>query len=105
MNPSLRKTNEPRTRFITLRHQTSGATKRVEYLGMAGRPLRAQVWWPGAGDYLIAPQSGRLCGTASSSATRKLWQVVDEDRVFLREQWRIEIARARQMTHSDQADL
>lgn len=95
LNAPLHKTGERRTRFIMLRHAHSGATKRVEYLGMAGRPLRAQIWWSGAGDYLVAPRSGLLCGERRNAAKRQLWQVVSADRAFLNQEWLIARVRAR----------
>ncbi len=105
MSALLHKTAPHRTRFILLRHAGSGATKRVEYLGMTGRPLRAQIWWPGAGDYLVAPKSGLLCGQKSNADTRKLWQVIDADRAFLSAEWRLALARDRLPVHEDQTDL
>ncbi len=84
--------NQPR--LITLRHSLSGAEKIVEYLGMMGEPLRAQIHWPIAGDYLVAPRSGTILGTGKASERLRLWQVVPEDHEFLKREWRLARARA-----------
>jgi hypothetical protein len=96
---TVKKARPNQLRWITLRHQGSGAEKRVEYLAMMGRPLRAQIFWPGAGDYLVVPRSGRLCGEKRNADTRWQWQVVPEDRPFLNQEWRLARARAALPVH------
>lgn len=93
---SLRKAQPDPSRCITLRHAGSGAEKVVEYVGMMGRPLRAQIFWPGGADYyLVAPLSGRLCGDGKKNAlSRRQWQVIEADRRFLSQEWRLARARA-----------
>ena len=89
----MRKAAPPRPVFITLVHQQSGARKSVQYLGMAGIPLRAQIFWPIAGDYLIAPRSGTLLGPRKSAEALRHWKVSSPDHVFLKNEYRA--ARAR----------
>jgi len=89
----LRKAAPPRPVFITLVHQQSGARKSVQYLGMAGIPLRAQIFWPIAGDYLVSPRSGTLLGPRKSAEALRHWKVSSPDHVFLKNEYRS--ARAR----------
>lgn len=83
-----------RTRMITLRHEGSGAEKVVEYLGTSGIPLRAQIHWPVAGDYLVSPKSGTIVGSRKNAGKLRAWKVIERDRAFLREEWRLARARA-----------
>ena len=80
-------------RRLTLRHVLSGADKTVEYLGMAGEPLRAMVHWPIAGEYLIAPRSGTLLGPVKNAKALRLWKISPADHAFLKQEYRL--ARAR----------
>lgn len=84
----LKKTQPTPLRRITLRHALSGAEKVVEYLGMAGEPLRAQIHWPIAGDYLVSPRSGTILGPLASSERLRPWKVVPADHAFLKQEWR-----------------
>lgn len=84
--------NQPRR--ITLRHELSGAEKIVEYLGMMGEPLRAQIHWPIAGDYLIAPRSGTILGPKTNAERLRPWKVIARDHAFLKQEWRLARARA-----------
>lgn len=78
--------------LLVLRHEKSGAETSVEYLGMMGIPLRAQIWWPMAGDFLMSALTGRLLG----SEERRHWRVRDQDRGFLRQEWALARARSGQ---------
>lgn len=90
----LRKAHPHRPRMITLRHSLSGAEKIVEYLGMRGEPLRAQIHWPIAGTYLIAPRSGTILGPRKTAERLRPWKVTPADHAFLKEEWRQARARA-----------
>ncbi|HMG12783.1 MAG TPA: hypothetical protein VK571_06395 [Gemmatimonadaceae bacterium] len=92
----LKKASPRVPQYIKLRHALSGAEKIVEYLGMAGEPLRAQIHWPTAGDYLIAPRSGTILGSGSSAERLRLWRVVSEDHDFLKQEYRRARARVPQ---------
>ena len=81
-------------RRIVLRHQQSGAEKVVEYLGTAGCPLRAQIHWPIAGDYLVAPRSGTIVGSSKNAEKLRAWKVAPGDHAFLKQEWRLARARA-----------
>lgn len=81
-------------RMITLRHELSGAEKTVQYLGMMGEPLRAQIFWPIAGDYLIAPRSGTILGPKKTAERLRPWKVVPGDHAFIKQEWRLARARA-----------
>jgi hypothetical protein len=83
-------------RCIKLRHALSGAEKVVEYLGMSGEPLRAQIHWPIAGDYLIAPRSGTILGSGQSAERLRHWRVVPEHQTFLKQEYRRARARVPQ---------
>lgn len=89
-----------RLRRLTLMHAGSGATKEVEYLGMAGLPLRAQIWWPGAGEYLVSPRSGTLLGERSNAHRRRAWRLTESDRRFLISEWHLARARSPQSAGS-----
>lgn len=91
MNAPLKVTQ--RVRHLTLRHVTSGATRRVEYLGTSGIPLRAQVHWPLAGDYFVNPVTGRLLGESRGARGARPWEIIEADRRFLELERRIELAR------------
>jgi len=82
--------------YIKLRHALSGAEKVVEYLGMTGEPLRAQIHWPIAGDYLIAPRSGTIIGSGKLAERLRPWRVVPEHQGFLRQEYRRARARVPQ---------
>ena len=90
----LRKAAPHRPRRITLQHQLSRATKVVEYLGMSGEPLRAQIHWPIAGSYLVAPRSGTILGPRKNAEALRHWKVCPTDHAFLKEEWRLARARA-----------
>jgi len=79
--------------FITLVHQQSGARKVVQYLGMSGIPLRAQIFWPIAGDYLIAPKSGTLIGPRASADRLRHWKVCSADHALLKREYREHLTR------------
>jgi len=81
-------------RQLVFRHTQSGAEKAVEYLGMAGEPLRAQIHWPIAGDYLVSPRSGTILGPVSNASKLRHWKVSDEGHAFLKQEYRLARARA-----------
>ena len=83
-----------RSRTLTLIHGGSGAKKTVDYLGMAGIPLRAQVHWPIAGDYLVSPRTGTIVGSRQNADALRAWKVAPGDLFFLRQEYRIARARA-----------
>lgn len=62
--------------------------KQVDYLGMAGVPLRAQIHWPIAGDYLVSPRSGTIVGDRKNAEALRHWQISGADGVFLKEEYR-----------------
>jgi hypothetical protein len=86
----LKKVKPKPLRRLTLVHAQSQAKKVVEYLGMSGEPLRAIIHWPIAGQYLIAPRSGTILGSAEAL---RHWKVTAQDHVFLKQEYRL--ARAR----------
>lgn len=75
-------------RQLVFRHMQSGAEKAVEYLGMAGEPLRAQIHWPIAGDYLVSPRSGTIIGSAPNASKLRHWKISDEGHAFLKQEYR-----------------
>jgi hypothetical protein len=77
-----------------IRHQGSGAEKTVEYLGMAGVPLRAMIHWPIAGTYLVSPKTGTIIGDRKSAEKLRPWKLSEKDLVFLREEYRLKRAEA-----------
>ncbi len=89
--PSVCKSDPARLRQLTLQHRGSGATKVVEYLGMTGLPIRAHVYWPGAGDYYVSPRTGALVTDRGkpSSGQRGSWQLSDPDLEFVRQEHRL----------------
>lgn len=89
----LRKAASAPLRWLVFRHDQSGAERRVEYLGMAGEPLRAQIHWPIAGDYLVSPRSGTILGTGQSADKLRHWKISEADHAFLKQEYRL--ARAR----------
>lgn len=95
---ALAKAAPGRLRRLTLTHSGSGATKEVEYLGMTGIPLRAQIWWPGAGDYLVSPRTGTLLGERANAHLRSAWKLSESDRRFLISEWHLARARSAQPT-------
>lgn len=92
----LKKAEPHRPRMITIRHSGSGAEKTVEYLGMMGVPLRAQIHWPIAGSYLIAPRTGTIVGERKNAERLRPWRVVPEDHAFLRQEYYLARARVPQ---------
>lgn len=84
--------------LITLIHQTSQAKKFVQYLGTSGIPLRAQIHWPIAGDYLLSPRTGTIIGNSSNAEALRHWKVSPEDHEFLRAEARRARARVPQRT-------
>lgn len=91
MNAPLKVT--PRVRLLTMRHETSGALRQVEYLGLLGVPLRVLVHWPLAGEYTVSPVTGRLLADPPHSRQRRPWRLVDADRVFITLERQLEQAR------------
>jgi|HubBroStandDraft_2_1064218.scaffolds.fasta_scaffold343282_2 hypothetical protein len=99
----LKKAHPKPLRRITLIHQQSRAEKSVEYLGMSGEPLRALIHWPIAGQYLIAPRSGTILGSAKESETLRHWKVSAKDHAFLKQEYRL--ARARVPLRPERVEL
>jgi hypothetical protein len=91
---SLKKARPRPARFFTIRHQGSGAEKRVEYLALTGIPLRAQIFWPIAGDYLVSPRTGTIIGNAKNAERLRPWKLTPQDLAFLRAEYRKARARA-----------
>jgi hypothetical protein len=83
MNPPLHKASPSRLRLLTLRNIRSGAEKRVEYLGLGGIPLRAQIHWPIAGDYLVSLRTGTIISDKRHDDSLRAWRLSDVDRAFL----------------------
>lgn len=96
MEHRLRKAKPQALRRIKLVHTQSGAEKLVEYLGMSGEPLRAQIHWPIAGEYLVAPRSGTIIGSAKNAPALRLWKVSPADHAFLKQEYRLARARVPQ---------
>lgn len=80
----LKKAPTPTPIFLTLIHQQSQAQKIVQYLGTSGIPLRAQIHWPIAGDYLLSPRTGTIIGNSSNAEALRHWKVSPEDHEFLK---------------------
>lgn len=93
LEPRLKKALPHQPRRLTFRHVKSGAEKVVEYLGMSGQPLRAQIHWPIAGDYLVAPRSGTIIGSKKNSEKLRHWKASEADHAFLKREWRLALAR------------
>lgn len=83
----LKKAKPRPLRLLTIRHAQSGAEKIVEYLGMTGEPLRAQIFWPIAGDYLVSPRTGTIIGSSKNADKLRHWKVSQKDHAFLRQEY------------------
>jgi hypothetical protein len=92
----LKKASPPKPIFLTLIHQQSGARKVVQYLGTTGEPLRAQIHWPIAGDYLVSPRSGTIVGSSSNAEKLRHWKASPADHAFLKQEYRRAHARVPQ---------
>lgn len=90
----LKKAAPHRPRRIVIVHTRSGAKKEVEYLGTAGLPLRAQIFWPIAGDYLVSPRTGTIVGGRKNAEKLRAWKVCRRDLAFIRSEYRLARARA-----------
>lgn len=89
----LKKASPAKPTLLTLVHAQSRAEKQVEYLGMIGSPLRAQIHWPIAGQYEVAPRSGTILGPKKNSEALRHWKISPEGHEFLKQEYRA--ARAR----------
>lgn len=95
----LKKAPAPRSTFLLFIHTLSGAEKSVQYLGMSGEPLRAQIFWPIAGDYLVAPRSGAILGSGAAAEKLRLWKASPEAHEFLKQEYRAARARVPQRSY------
>lgn len=73
---------------IRLQHR-SGHCRDVDYFGIGGEPLRAQIEWDIAGAYEVSLYTGRIIGPRGPTGHKlRMWRVCAADLKKLRADWK-----------------